>query len=70
MSKRPEHRDVMIWKTIRAACEHIRLAEFALGLDPQHPGYLDREAGALQLMDARGVLGELANALADEAANA
>lgn len=64
---RPDHRTLSMWQDLRAALEHIRIAEFYLGFHPEKPGSLDWESVQMQLADARAVLGELANALADGA---
>lgn len=69
---RPSHRTVSMWKDLRAALEFIRKAEFYLGYLPEKPlrDGIDHEAVQLQLQDARLVLGSLALAIADEAADA
>lgn len=66
---RPDHRTVSIWSDVRAALEHIRIAEFYLGYLPEKPQAYDDEAVRMQLDDARAVLGALANALADGSAS-
>lgn len=74
--RRPDTRDVNIWTAINAALVHIRDTEFYLGLQPSQPialqltGHLDMDAVATHLMDARIVLADLANDLAEEAARA
>ena len=64
---RPDHRTVSIWNDVRAAVEHIRLAEFLLGFHPEKPTAIDWEGVQLQLSDARAVLTDLANALTEGA---
>lgn len=66
-ASRPTHRQVSIWEDVRAALEHIRLAEFHLGYLPEKPRTYDDDAVRMQLADARAVLGDLANHLADGA---
>lgn len=64
---RPTYRKVSIWRGVQAALIAVRHTEFLLGLLPHKPeGETDWEAVQMQLADARAVLGELANALADE----
>lgn len=69
--KRPDHRTVSMWTDVRAALEHVRLAEFYLGFHPEKPSGMRpeeiAEAVELQLGDARAVLGQLALALSEEA---
>lgn len=65
---RPDHRTVSIWASVRAALDHIRTVEFYLGYLPEKPrtGWVENdESVRMQLADARAVLGDLANALAD-----
>lgn len=64
---RPTHRTVSMWKDLRAALDHIRTVEFALGLLPEKPrGQIDFEVVQMQLNDARAVLGALALAIAED----
>ncbi|MFE6733415.1 hypothetical protein [Microbacterium sp. NPDC057650] len=67
---RPDHRTVSMWKDVRAALNHIHQVEFHLGFLPEKPRGIDWEIVRLQLDDARAVLGQLANALADGDPNA
>lgn len=62
---RPDHRTVSIWNDVRASIEHIRLAEFLLGFHPEKPTAIDWEGVQMQLADARAVLLDLANGLAE-----
>lgn len=67
---RPSQRTVAMWTDANAALRAIRQAEFLLGLLPEKPAQgaelvIDLGAVALQLMDARIALGDLALALSD-----
>lgn len=66
VTPRPSHRTVSMWKDLQAALEHIRHAEFHLGLLAEKPNLIDWDAVEVQLGDARGVLGQMALALSDE----
>lgn len=66
-AERPTTRTLALWNDVRAALEHVRLAEFLLGFHPEKPTSVDWEGVQLQLEDTRGVLGQLADALADGA---
>lgn len=70
---RPDHGTVSIWNDVRAVLEHIRKVEFYCGFLPEKPREMTarelEEVVRLQLGDARAVLSELANALADGSAS-
>lgn len=70
---RPEWSTVAMWKDLRAALNNIHQVEFYCGFLPEKPSGMTQweiaEVVRLQLDDARRVLGQLADALADGAAS-
>jgi hypothetical protein len=70
---RPDAGALAMWSDLRAALNNIHQVEFYCGFLPEKPsGMTQRELAEvvrLQLDDARRVLGQLADALADGAAS-
>jgi hypothetical protein len=70
MRLRPSHRTVAMWRDLRQCLDNIRMVEFYLGMLPEKPvGAIDFGAIEVQLQDARMVIGALALALSDGAAD-
>lgn len=66
---RPDNRTVAMFAELREALEHIRTVEYSLGLLPAKPrDGIDWDVVAMQLADARAVLGKLCLELATDGA--